>query len=112
MAFGRLRVKARCKPGRGSVDASAVIDAMINTWDDLREAIDGLEDAEKDQLREHFNSLLADEDDTLGDILFGSVDDFKQCVDVLQDDVKTDYTNELIAQEVIDKDELEASVGE
>ena len=43
MAFGKLKVKARCKAGRGSVNAEAVIEAMENTWGDLRAAIDALE---------------------------------------------------------------------
>ena len=39
MAFGKLKVKAKVKSGRGSVDAAAVIDAVTNTWDDLQKAI-------------------------------------------------------------------------
>ena len=42
MAFGKLKVKARPAKGRGSVDAVAVIDAVINTWDDLQAAISSL----------------------------------------------------------------------
>ena len=109
MAFGKLKVKARCKPGRGSVDASAVVEAMCNTWEDLKAAIDSLEEEEKEQLKEHFNSLIEDEN-TLGDILFGSVDDFATTCEMLADDLKEEYTKELMAQEVIDQAELEASM--
>ena len=42
MAFGKLKVKARCKKGRGCVDSTAVIDAMLNCWDDLQDAIGAL----------------------------------------------------------------------
>ena len=46
MPFGKLKVKARCKAGRGSVNAEAVVDAMSNTWSDLRAAIDALDESE------------------------------------------------------------------
>ena len=107
MAFGKLKVKARCKAGRGSIDAVAVIDAVVNTWGDLRNAIDELKPEEKDQLREHFNNLIDDETD-LGEILFGTADDFESRLKFLDDEIQQQYTDELIAQEVIDKAELEA----
>ena len=46
MAFGALRVKAKAKSGRGSVDANAVVEAMQNAWDDLKSAIQGLPEDE------------------------------------------------------------------
>ena len=107
MAFGKLKVKARCKKGRGSVDASAVIDAVMNTWGDLQEAIAGMDKPDQDELREHFNNLVEDEGD-LGDVLFGTADDFESRLKFLDDDVQQQFTDELIAQEVIDKAELEA----
>ena len=107
MAFGKLKVKARCKAGRGSVNAEAVIEAMENTWGDLRAAIDALEEEEQHQLKDHFNNLIEDHDN-LGDILFGDADDFVSAVNFMENDLQTVYTDELIAQEVIDKDELEA----
>ena len=39
MPFGKLKVKAKVKTGRGSVDSAAVIDAVKNTWGDLQKAI-------------------------------------------------------------------------
>merc|ERR1712166_836726 len=105
MPFGKLKVKARCKAGRGSVNAEAVIDAMENTWGDLRAAIDSLEEGEQAQLKDHFNNFIEDHGE-LGDILFGDVDDFKSTVQFMESDLQQEYTNELIAQEVIDKDEL------
>merc|ERR1711971_747565 len=107
MPFGKLKVKARCKAGRGSVNAEAVVDAMQHTWTELRAAIDALDDGEKDQLREHFNNLIEDQGE-LGDILFGDADDFKSAVQFMESDLQQQYTDELIAQEVIDKAELEA----
>ena len=110
MAFGKLKVKARCINGRGSVDASAVIDAVKNSWSDLQDAIAGLDEAEQVELRNHFNDCIEGETD-LGDILFGSADDFESRLKFLDDEVCEEYTEELMAQEVIDKAELEASVA-
>ena len=43
MGFGKLKVKAKAKSGRGSVDAAAVIDAVKNTWGGLQEAINAMD---------------------------------------------------------------------
>ena len=107
MAFGKLKVKARCKKGRGCVDSTAVIDAMLNCWDDLQQAIGALAAEEQEELKDHFNSFIDGEDD-LGDVLFGGADDFDSRLKFLDDEVRQEYTNELIAQEVIDKEALEA----
>ena len=107
MPFGKLKVKARCKAARGSVNAEAVVEALTETWDDLREAVDGLEDSEKDALRDHFNKFIEDHDD-LGDILFGDADDFVAGVQMMDAELQQKYCDELIAQEVIDKAALEA----
>ena len=82
---------------------------MCNTWGDLRAAIDSLEDDEKENLKSHFNGLIEDEG-TLGDILFGDADEFEQTMEMLSDDIKKEYTDELMEQEVVDKAELEASI--
>ena len=107
MAFGKLKVKARCKKGRGAVDAAAVIDAVMNTWGNLQEAINAMGAEDQQELREHFNNLIEGEDD-LGDALFGTADDFDSRLKFLDDDCQQQFTDELIAQEVIDKAELEA----
>ena len=48
MPFGKLKVKAKAKSGRGSVDAAACIDAVKNTWEDLQSAIKTMSEDEKD----------------------------------------------------------------
>ena len=79
MPFGKLKVKARCKAARGSVNAEAVVEALTETWDDLSEAVNGLDQEEQDQLKDHFNKFIEDHDD-LGEILFGDADDFVAAV--------------------------------
>ena len=101
MGFGALKVKAKAKSGRGSVDASAVVDAMMTTWDDLQNAIGNLSEEEQQQLKDHFNGFIDGEDD-LGDILFGTAEDFDSRVKFLDDEVQKKYTDEIKAQEVID----------
>ena len=107
MPFGKLKVKAKAKSGRGSVDAAACIDAVKNTWGDLQAAIATMSENEKDQLKDHFNGLIEDECD-LGDILFGSADDFESRLKFLDDEVQQEYVDELIKQEVIDGTDLAA----
>ena len=48
-----------------------------------------------------FNNLIEDEDD-LGDALFGSADDFKSRMSYLEGDALKKFTDELMAQEIID----------
>ena len=42
----RFRCQARC--GRGSVDAPTVIEALKETWDDLQEALNNMEESERE----------------------------------------------------------------
>ena len=44
----------------------------------------------------------------MGDILFGTADEFDSRLKFLDNEVQQEFTDELIAQEVIDKAELEA----
>ena len=50
----------------------------------MKSAIDRLAEEDAEELREHFNTLINDEDD-LGDILFGEPDDFDSRVKFLDD---------------------------
>ena len=106
-SFGALRVKAKAKSGRGQIDPGAVVEAMIDeeNWKALRDAIERLPEEEQDALRDHFNEFL-DEQDDLGDILFGDNDDFDSRIKFLDDDQTKKYVDELINMEVIDKDEI------
>ena len=64
--FSKLKVSAKQKAGRGTKDAEAVMDALKDCWDDLSTKIQEMSEAEKTELRNHFNTLI-DEEDDLGD---------------------------------------------
>lgn len=70
-----LRLKAKGVLGRGGDEAKQIFDAMVNNWDELQEALDNLEENDRDAIKEHFNKCVDGEDD-LGEILFGDVKDF------------------------------------
>ena len=62
---------------------------------------------EEDQnaLRAHFNEKIDGEDD-LGDMLFGDNDEFDSKIKFLDEAVLKQFTEEIIATQVIDKDYL------
>ena len=58
-------------------------------------------------MKDYFNTLVEDQDD-LGDILFGDdCDEFEARVNLLDDNCAKEYADGIIDKEVIDKDELE-----
>ena len=77
MPLVKLRINAKPKSGRGFNDAAAaeVIECLVDVWDDMKEALDGLNETDAGNIKDHFNTHIPGEDD-LGDILFGSADDF------------------------------------
>ena len=101
MGLTKLKVNAKVKSGRGSQDATAVVEALMNVWDDMQEALNGLEGEQQQEIRDHFNSFIPGEDD-LGDALFGTGEDFDSRVKFLDDEVQKKYTDEIKAQEVIE----------
>ena len=64
---------------------------------------------EQSEFRAHFNSVVEGEDD-LGGILIGSWEDFQSRMKFLDDDATEEYTQELLAQEVLDAEYLEQSL--
>ena len=68
MGFGKLRVLFSIKKARGEKH-DAVIEEIIGNWNEIRAAIDKLEENEQQELREHFNALIEGYDE-LGDVLF------------------------------------------
>ena len=94
--FGFLKVKMTARGARGSVDPQGVYETIKENWDALQEELDKLEDEQKNQIRDHFNSIIESEDD-LGDILFGEIDDFESKLDLMDSEVMKAYTDELIA---------------
>ena len=87
MPIVKLRINAKPKSGRGFSDASAaeVVECLVDVWDDLKEKLDGLEGDDADNVKSHFNGYIPGEDD-LGDILFGTADDFQARVKFLDDE--------------------------
>ena len=63
------------KQGRGSLDNAAVWQAVVDNWDDLQEQFEEKEEAEKEEMKEHFNEFIDGEDD-LGDVLFEDAETF------------------------------------
>ena len=106
MGFGKLKVKAKAKNGRGSLDAQLIEEALSDSWDTLQEALQEQDDGIEQQIKEHFNNI----GDELGDILYGDVDDFKNAVSNLSATDKMAYFEELFAQDIIDKQSIEESI--
>ena len=69
------KVKIIVNKGRGQIDHSAVIDALVEAWEELEDAINSLDEESQNQIRDYFNSVIEDEND-LGDILFGDSESF------------------------------------
>ena len=47
MGFTKLKVQAKVKSGRGAADAMAVVEAVMESWDDLQAAIEKLSAEDK-----------------------------------------------------------------
>ena len=101
MGLTKLKVNAKVKSGRGSADAAAVVDALTEVWGEVQTALSKLSDSERDDIKKHFNEYVENEDD-LGDSLFGSAEDFDSRVKFLDDEVQKKFTDELVAQGIID----------
>ena len=101
MGLTKLKVNAKVKSGRGSADAAAVVDALTEVWGEVQTALSKLSDGERDDIKKHFNEYVENEDD-LGDSLFGSAEDFDSRVKFLDDEVQKKFTDELVAQGIID----------
>ena len=106
--FGNLSVKVRVRGTRGDVDAEAVTEAMQDGWDQVRQAIDSLEESEQDELRAHFNGLI-EEHRNLGDLLFGDAEEFVEAVQSMDAEFQRMYTEELMDQDVISRASLEGN---
>ena len=39
-----LKIKAKVKSGRGALDATSICEALLNVWNDLQDALDGLDE--------------------------------------------------------------------
>ena len=110
MGFGSLKVKAKAKNGRGSMDAQLIEDALVDSWDTLQDALEEQDAGVEEQIKEHFNNLM--EGKPLGDLLYGDADDFKAEVATMNAGDKMKYFEELFAQDIIDRQSIEDSIKE
>ena len=97
---GVPKLKRKAPHGRGIKDAKTIMDTVMNNWDDLVEDLQKLSDEDQNTIKEHFNSLIAGEED-LGDLLFGEMNDFKQRIEFLQEDDYDTYAKEIENEEII-----------
>ena len=111
MAFGKLKIKAKVTLGRGAIDATVILKALQDHWSELQYAIKDLPEDEQNEFKAHFDQVVEGEDD-LGAILFGSWDEFDSRMKFLDEEATQEYTDELLAQEVLDKETLEQSLKE
>ena len=40
--FGKVKIRTRVRTGRGSADADAIVEAMIENWDNMQAALNAL----------------------------------------------------------------------
>ena len=83
--FARLRFKSpkiRITKSRGEIDPIAVLEAILDNWDDITTATSALEENDANQVKNLINEMFP-EHEQLGDILFGEKEDFKETVDEL-----------------------------
>ena len=109
MGWSLKKVKATCRPSRGgALDAAAIEDAITNSWAQLQESLEEVDDAEKKAIKAHFNSLNVDAN--LGDRLFGDCDDFVATLATVTKSCKKAFFDELFSMEVIDEQSIEDSL--
>ena len=106
MAFGKLVIKARVKRGRGSTDAEAIEEAIKDCWDDVQTALESLSPEEAQELKDHFNTLLGEDFEDLGTILFGDVSGFEEKMATMDTEDKDKYFQEMFKTEFLDEAHL------
>ena len=88
---------------RGQLNSEEIIEAICGDWEELTKELGKFGADEREQLKDHFNSLL-DNHDNLGEALCGDLDDFKLIISELNSDQKEILTNELVRVEIFDPD--------
>ena len=97
-----MRIKAKCRPGRGDVDTRAIIKDVIDNWDDIQSQLKtDYSEQEQQVIRDHFNNLLEDHND-LGDAIFGTKDDFEDLIATIDEEELKAFTGELIKNEALE----------
>ena len=95
MGFRKLLIKAKAKTGRGTLSSKVIITAMKDYWKELQEELEKLPQDEQNEFKDHFNGLIDDEED-LGDILFGNYETFWSRIKNLDDEIIEEYTQEML----------------
>ena len=62
----------------------SMLESLFENWDELRQMLEEKPEDEQEAIKDHFNRLIEDEDD-LGDQLFGDADDFESRIKFLDD---------------------------
>ena len=75
----------------------------MDNWDELQDALEELDDGDKDLLKDHFNACVEDEED-LGDLLFGEKEDFENRVKFLDEKPQAKFAAALEQEELIELD--------
>ena len=98
----KLRVEARAKPIRGTLDCLAIVDIMNDHWDLIQKAFGEIPVKEQQDLIDYFNEKI--EDGQMGDLLFGdSVDqeEFNAKIMTFDDDQSCDFLDAVEEAEVL-----------
>merc|ERR1712110_98892 len=76
---------------------------IVDSWDDFKDALEALSEEESQQLKDHFNNLIeGEENDELGEVLFGDLSDFEQKLCTVSDQDKQTFFDELFEVGVFD----------
>ena len=111
--FRKLNIQTRRKPGRsGEIDTTYVIEVLKEDWSALQDGLNTMSKEEKDAVKKYFNEICPEDDDELGDVLFGDVDDFDAQIQALNDEPKAKFVNALFDVEVLDKNHMQSMIQE
>ena len=81
---------------------------MVDSWNEIRENLNKLDDDEKEEMTEYFNEIIQDDEDRIGDVLFGEddPDTFEDVMNSLNERPKKTLCDAFINIELIDADQL------
>ena len=85
----RLQI-ANAAAKRGTADGAAMVEMLVDNWQQLQEKFNAQNQTEKEEMSEHFNMTV----DGLADSLFGddaNIDDFRTFCDGLEDEEEKSF---------------------
>ena len=77
--FRRIKFELTNKATRGGKDNFEILDGIKEDWESLQTELSTLPESEKQELKDHFNSII-NGFDRIGDVLFGVKDDFSELI--------------------------------